>query len=337
MPKRRKIIKKEESSKETNCVAEVKVEHDAEVKKEPDDDQEEDNVREKTFTRRNLRPRKNTKLEPVKKSADCADADTPRRSARPIVKRRVFKRRKNGKAGKVATTSDTTSTAEVTSSTAEEVTTSITEATVSAPTSTAEAEATASATTCAAEATVEKEPKTEIEAANPLPPMEVAPPPPPPPPTRKQFFRGRKSKSLSASKSGRVEIIHTEEEMKPEDLRGFEHVERYVTPPGVRLPKFWDSEDELSDDETSDNYRRIMCGFGTNCRIHEVIRPASEIVRRLKELQNSFGTSKTLPLFPKVHPEPELPAGTMEQDLREEHSIRWHNDPWYFNFVNNFP
>ncbi|CAL8082927.1 unnamed protein product [Orchesella dallaii] len=159
-------------------------------------------------------------------------------------------------------------------------------------------------------------------------------------PARRAFPRGRKSKLLS-SRTGRKEVIHTDEAIDPEDIRGFEHVERYVPPAGSRLPKFWDSEDEVSDDENNDNFRRIMCGFGTNCRIHEVIRPASEIVRRLKELQNTFGGTRTLPLFHHGSNEP--------SDVNHENSdadaggsgkkmpILWHNDPVYFKYANNFP
>lgn len=166
----------------------------------------------------------------------------------------------------------------------------------------------------------------------------VKPEAPAGPTHRKPFFRGRRAKSTSA-RAGRKEIVHKDEPIDPEDIKGFEHVEKYVTPEGMRLAKFWDSEDELSEDENNDNFRRIMCGFGTNCRIHEVIRPASEIVRRLKELQNTFGTTKSLPLFQKDASDLQDPLGTLstEQGPRKERTITWHTDPGFFKFANNYP
>lgn len=167
-------------------------------------------------------------------------------------------------------------------------------------------------------------------------------------PRKPGFFRGRRSKALS-SRSGRKELVHQAEEIDPEELRGYEHFERYVTPADVKLPKFWDSEDEFSDEDNSDNFRRIMCGFGTNCRIHEVIRPASEIVRRLKELQNTFGASRTLPLFARQNGGENVgdASGSSESatttcyateiDNDNFPPITWHNDPSFFEFANNFP
>lgn len=163
----------------------------------------------------------------------------------------------------------------------------------------------------------------------------------PAPVARKPFFRGRRSKFISA-RSGRKEVIHKEETIDPEDIRGYEHVERYTTPAGIRLPKFWDSEDEMSEDENNDNFRRIMCGFGTNCRIHEVIRPASEIVRRLKELQNTFGATKSLALFQNdgFDSSEDLMLFASSDRFPQKNPgkpIMWHNDPSFFKYANNYP